>query len=75
MLLPAEDGSGRSCPGVIAASSSSAMIGCRVKVGVGVFVVVEVEVAEKEAAEVGSEGGSAPDDEEGVIAAADDCER
>ncbi|KAH6853625.1 hypothetical protein B0I37DRAFT_359808 [Chaetomium sp. MPI-CAGE-AT-0009] len=55
---------------LLPASSFSAMAGGRFMVGVGCFV----EAAEKEAAERGSDG-VIPAEEEGVIAAVDDCER
>jgi hypothetical protein len=60
LLLPADESS----------IPFSAMLGCRVEVGVGVFV----EDTEKEAAGVDSSEVT-PDDEEGVIVAAEDCER
>jgi len=57
---------------MVALLSSSEITGCRVKPGVG----VRREVAEKEAAETGSDGAVPVEDEEGPeIAAADDCER
>jgi hypothetical protein len=45
------------------------MLGCRVEVGIGAFVEDRKEAAGVESDEV------TPDDEEGVMAAADDCDR
>jgi hypothetical protein len=63
LLLPADE----SC---CSETPFSAMLGCRVEVGVGVFV----EAAGKEAAGAVSDDVR-PDEEDGVIEAAEDCER